>query len=122
MANQSKRLLPGRLREDREGFAALQALPGYVPANGAYALAELRRVFGELEAAREAEVQAEAARAAARDRAVAKEWEFHELMQGAKDQVVALFGRDSVEVQAVGRKRISEYKTGRGRRARKGTG
>jgi hypothetical protein len=116
MAERTKRLLPGRLQSDRDSFAALQALAGYTPANGAYSLAELGRVLAELEEARTAEVQAEAARAAARDRAAAKEWEFHELVQGAKDQVVAQFGRDSHEVQAVGRKRVSEYKAGRGRR------
>jgi hypothetical protein len=39
-------------------------------------------------------------------------------MLGAKDQVVAQFGRDSTEVQAIGLKRASEYKP----RQRKSTG
>ena len=31
-------------------------------------------------------------------------------MLGSRDQVVAQFGKDSNEVQAVGRKKVSEYK------------
>jgi hypothetical protein len=42
--------------------------------------------------------------------AVAAEWEFHNLMLGAKDQVIAQFGRDSNEVQAIGLKKSSERK------------
>jgi hypothetical protein len=40
---------------------------------------------------------------------VAGEWEFHNLMLGVKDQVIAQFGKDSTQVQAVGLKRKSEY-------------
>ena len=39
-----------------------------------------------------------------------REWEFHNLILGAKDQVTAQFGRDSNEVQAVGLKKASERK------------
>lgn len=118
MANQSYRLPPDRLQADRVSFRALQAVEGYAPANGAYALEEIERVHAELESLRVAEVQAEVARVAARDRAAAKEWEFHRLVMGAKDQVVAQFGRDSNEVQAVGLKKSSERKRPRPRAAK----
>lgn len=42
---------------------------------------------------------------------MAREWEFHNLILGAKDPRVAQFGRDSNEAQAVGLKKKSEYKT-----------
>lgn len=110
MANENKRLRPAQIEADRAGFAALQTVAGYAPANQAYALAKVTEAEAAVRAAQAAEAQAEAALASARDAAVAREWEFHNLMIGAKDQVMAQFGRDSNEVQAVGRKKASERK------------
>jgi hypothetical protein len=47
----------------------------------------------------------------ARDEATAAEWAFHNAMLGGKDQVKAQFGVDSNELQAVGLKKKSEYKS-----------
>jgi hypothetical protein len=41
----------------------------------------------------------------------AREWAYHNKIVGMRDSVAAQFGRDSDEVQAVGRKRESERKT-----------
>ncbi|HLL77504.1 MAG TPA: hypothetical protein VK421_19770 [Pyrinomonadaceae bacterium] len=71
-----------------------------------------------MEAKQAAETQAAAALAAARDDAVAAEWEFHNAMLGAKEQVVAQFGKDSNEIQSLGLKKKSEYARGG---SRKGT-
>lgn len=109
MANQVTRLKPAQIQADRDAFAALQAIAGYAPANAAYALAAIVAARASLDGAQQAETQAAAAAAAARDSAVAREWEFHNLMLGAKDQIIAQFGKDSNEVQAVGLKRKSEY-------------
>ena len=108
--DESRRLSPGVVETDKASFAALQAIAGYAPANPTYALAAITSAKTELEAAQQAEAQALAAAASARDNATAKEWAFHNLVRGAKDQVVAQFGRDSNEVQAVGLKKASEYK------------
>ena len=108
--DESKRLNPTLLESDKVSLAALQAITGYAPANPAFALSALTTAQTELNAAQQAEAQAAAEAATARDNAVAKEWAFHNLMRGAKDQVVAQFGRDSTEVQAVGLKRASEFK------------
>ena len=108
MANETKRLKPALIEADRGSFAALQAVAGYAPANPAYALSAITAAQGALASAQAAESQAEAALAAARDTAVAREWEFHNLILGAKDQVVAQFGRNSNEVQAIGLKKASE--------------
>jgi hypothetical protein len=110
MVNQATRLKPSLIQADRDAFAALQAVAGYAPANPAYALTAVTAAQASLNAAQQAEAQAVAAAAAARDDAVAKEWEFHNLMLGVKDQVRAQFGKDSNEVQAIGLKRKSEYK------------
>jgi hypothetical protein len=97
------------LEADRSSFAALQGIGGYAPVNQAFALAKIGAAREALQSAQAAEAQA-AALAAARDNAVAAEWEFHNLILGAKDQVVAQFGRDSNEVQALGLKKASERK------------
>lgn len=109
MPDQTRRLSPPQIQADRDAFAALQAIAGYAPANPAYALAAIAAARASLDGAQQAETQADAAAAAARDSAVAREWEFHNLMLGAKDQIIAQFGKDSNEVQAVGLKRKSEY-------------
>lgn len=108
--NQSKRLPPLKLEADESGFAALQAIASYTPINPAYSLEAVKAAHVELENLRRAEAQAQAVMAAARDGAVAKEWEFHNLMLGVKEQIIAQFGKDSNEVQALGLKRKSDYK------------
>ena len=45
------------------------------------------------------------------DEAVAADWAFHNAVLGAADQVVAQFGKDSNEIQALGYKKKSEYKS-----------
>lgn len=108
--DQNKRITPPVLEADRSSFAALQGIGGYTPTNPAYAVAAIKTLEAEMTGARDAEVQAAAALATARDRAAAKEWEFHNRILGVKDQVVAQFGRDSNEVQALGLKKASERK------------
>ena len=110
MANKNVRLRPAQIEADRSGLAALQGIAGYAPANPAYSVAELTRLQTEMKSAQDAEVQAAAAFASARDNAAAKEWEYHNRILGVKDQVVAQFGRDSNEVQALGLKKASERK------------
>ena len=111
MANTSKRLRPAQITEDESGFAALQAMALYEPANQAYSLPAIGSALALMQSARTEEAQAAAALATARDNAVAKEWAFHNLMLGVKDQVMAQFGRDSNEVQAMGLKKSSERKS-----------
>jgi hypothetical protein len=108
MANETKRVKPAQMEADRDSFAALQAIAGYAPASPIYRTAAITEVQNALAGAQTAEAQAEAALASARDTAVAREWEFHNLILGAKDQVIAQFGRDSNEVQAMGLKKTSE--------------
>ena len=111
----------GVLEAGRSSLASLQGGAGYAQANPAFAVAKIVAARDALQSAQAAEAQAAATLAAARDNAVAAEREFHNLILGAKDQVVAQFGRDSNEVQAVGLKKASERKAPTPR-ARKGQG
>ena len=111
--NETKPLPPSQLSADEDAYAALQAISGYTPNNTAYRLDAVTTAHDQLLVKQLAAVQAEAAAAAARDEAVAESWRFHNLILGVKDQVRAQFGKDSAEVQALGLKRKSEYKTPR---------
>lgn len=108
--DQTKRLTSSVLQADRESLAALQAVDGYAPANSSYTLAIITKAQADLVKLQTAEVQTAAAAATARDEAIAKEWEVHNMILGAKDQVIAQFGKDSNEVQSIGLKKKSEYK------------
>lgn len=110
MANETRRIKPTVIEDDESGFEALQAMTGYAPVNQAYTLAAVTAAHEALQSARTAETQTGAAYAAARDDSVAREWDFHNLMLGVKDQVTAQFGRDSNEVQALKLKKASERK------------
>lgn len=121
MANETRRIKPDLLAADEANFAALKAITNYAPANPAYAVAEIEKARAEMAAAQEREAQADAEQKAARDDATQKEWNYHNLILGSKDQVTAQFGRNSNQAQSVGRKKPSEYKA-RARGSKKGAG
>ena len=109
--NEANRLKPSTLASDEAAFNALLNVTGYTPANPAYAVTAITQAINDMRAAQAAEDQAAAALATARDHAVEKEWAIHNLMLGAKDQVKAQYGKDSTQLQELGLKRVSEYKT-----------
>jgi hypothetical protein len=107
--NQTRKIRPADLQNDLEAFAALQAINEYRPANEAFTLSALTQAKAEMEARQTAEIQKAAEAKAARDQSVAAEWEFHNLILGAKTQVKAQFGADSNELSSLGLKKASEY-------------
>lgn len=118
---QTTRLRPDALSTDQKALAALQAISDYSPANAAYTKDALAAKQQAMKTAQDAEAQAQAAMAAARDAANAAEWDFHNAILGAKDQVIAQYGDDSDQVQSLGLKKKSEYKTPTGRKPKAAT-
>ncbi len=108
--NQNIRVRPMALQADLAAHGTLQSLSTYAPVNPAFAKTALAGKLNAMKAAQEAEVNAQNALAAARDLAAAAEWDFHNAMLGAKDQVIAQYGSDSNEMQAMGLKKKSEHK------------
>ncbi len=106
----NRRLRSHVLRADYESLIAVQHLEGYTSTNADYTRDKLIAAHKAMEAARAAEIYAENALAAARHAAIKAEWEFHNAILGAKNQVVAQYGTDSDEVQAIGLKKKSERK------------
>lgn len=111
--NQNVRLRPQFLQEDRDIHTALQSIPNYAPANTAYTKTALAAKLTAMKSAQDAELAAQNALAAARDAANTAEWDFHNAILSAKDQVIAQFGKDSDQVQALGMKKKSERKAPR---------
>ncbi len=109
--NETKRLSPKDLQVDRDALHALQSIATYSPANPAYTVKQLQQLTAALEAAQKAEVQASEAARVARDAAAAAEWNFHNAILGVKDQVIAQFGKNSDQIQMLGLKKKSEYKS-----------
>ena len=109
--NETVRIRPIILQEDRDAFAALKNVTGYSPSNASYAVTAITTAQTTLLDKRETEAQKQADLDAARDEAVAAEWAFHNLMLGAADQIKAQFGADSNEFQALGYKKKSEFKS-----------
>jgi len=108
--NENVRLQAETLLADERAFLAVKAITGYSPANPAYSLATLTAKNDAMRAAQETELRAQNALNAARDATVAIQWEHHNLLLGAKDQVIAQFGPDSDQVASLGLKKKSERK------------
>lgn len=109
--SKTRRLKPSILQEDLDAFAAIQAIPDYTPANPAYSVMNVKDAYDVMQESRTSEVQAFAAADAARDKATADEWAFHEKILGVKAQVKAQYGDNSDQLQALGLKKKSEYKS-----------
>src|SRR6267142_949605 len=109
--NETRRLKPSQIQADIESHHALLDIADYAPANPAYKTANVTTGQTTITSSQQQETQAAAAFAARRDDAVGNEWAFHNLILGVKDQVVAQYGLDSNEAQAIGLKKKSEYKT-----------
>ena len=111
--NEQRRLNPSELSTDEEAFNALQKITGYAPHNPAYSIEAILQAITAMRAKQAVEDQAVAALATARDEATSQEWMVHNLMLGSKDQVRGQFGKDSSQVQEIGLKRASDYKSRR---------
>jgi hypothetical protein len=109
--NETRRIRPSALQEDRDAFAALKNMPGYKSAQTQFDVGAIQTLGDAMVAKRDTEAQKQADLDAARDDATAAEWEFHNGVLGAKDQVIAQFGDNSNEVQSLGLKKKSEYKS-----------
>lgn len=109
--NETVRIRPSQLQEDRDGFVALKNITGYAPANADFTAVKIQTAQDTMVAKRDTEAEKQAALDTARDEAAAAEWAFHNAMLGGKDQVKAQFGDDSNELQSLGLKKKSEYKS-----------
>lgn len=106
----NRRVDPQIILADQTALAAVENLPNYSPANPAFSKEALVQTRQKMESARLAVLHAENALKEARDNATEAEWNFHNAMLGMKTQVIAQYGADSHQVNALGLKKKSERK------------
>jgi hypothetical protein len=109
--NENKRITQKILSADIEAYQALLNVTSYKPSNDKYALDKITASFAGMGTSQTEETQTAATAAEKKDAAIADEWTFHNNMLGVKIQVEAQFGNDSPQLQALGLKRKSDYKT-----------
>ena len=108
MANETRRISPATLKEDKDALTALDGMENYAPANKDFTLVKTQAAFDAMDKAQKLETRKANEAATARDDATTAEWDFHKMMLGAKKQVTAQYGDDSNEIQSMGLTKKSE--------------
>ncbi|MBI5214531.1 MAG: hypothetical protein HY960_02135 [Ignavibacteriae bacterium] len=109
--NEVKRLSPKQRQRDIDAFEAVKGISGYSPSKPTARVDDIQAVHDAMKTAQTEEVQAYGVADEKRDIATAKEWEFHNGMLEVAEQVIAQYGSDSNEIQKLGYKKKSEYKS-----------
>ncbi len=109
---EAKRLEPAKLQKAKDGITALGQISGYNPQRKEYGADKVAALSTALTTTGAAEIAAKNAWDKARDAAVKAEWDVHNFMQGASEQVQGQYGSDSDEYASIGYKKKSEYKKG----------
>lgn len=103
-----RRLSPNNLAEMKASFAGLKSIASYKPVKPDFAVDSIQRVETAIDDLTAQESQLAVQLAEVRDQLADRGTEFTQKMKGAAQQVIAQFGDDSMEIQALGRKRTSE--------------
>ena len=110
-AKNTRKLDLKTLQDDVEALDALAAIADYNPSNKDYSQANAQNIVTETKASEAKAVQDDAQAKASRDAMVKKQWERHDFVLNMRKQIAAQYGADADELQAVGLKKKSEYKT-----------
>ena len=108
--NKNHRIQPQVLKTDIDDLRALKAIGDYKPVNPAYTIQAVAAKHDAMQAALEAESNAQDVLDAKRDAAVAAQWDYHNAVLGVKKQIVAQYGEDSDQLASLGIKKKSERK------------
>jgi len=109
---QKKRLSPNKKAELKGDLAGLKGITDYNPTRQEFKTAEIVMVETELDNLDDRIASLEAELTDLRNRSADKGELFAAKMKGARQQVVAQFGDDSPEYEAVGGTRISNRRSG----------
>lgn len=99
-----------RVADEKKSLAALAAVAGYAPRNAELTVVALRTLEGQVDSKADRVTQLRAELAGAIDDYHTTATLFTDRMTSARDEVQVQFGRDSNELQAVGRTKKSERK------------
>jgi len=104
------------LKKDKLIASAVLSFKDYHSAHPEFTSERLREAMTKVDAALKLEQEALASVAKAREAAILAEAKFHDIVLGAKRQVIAQYGDDSDEITTLGMKKKSERKYGRPRK------
>lgn len=107
--NEKVRIKAEQLTEDLEAYDNLLDLKDYNPRLDAYATVKVTAVKNKMDLALRNLNQTEKRLKEYRQKHIAAEWEFHNMMLGCKEQVIGQYGSDSNEIQSLGLKKKSDY-------------
>lgn len=108
--DQTRRLSPAVRAEDEGTLERLKTITNYQPANPAFSKESFTTIVADMKAAQSEEEQANSTLEQKRAIAIEREWATHNTAIGVKDSVEVQFGKNSVEVQMMGRKTEAERK------------
>lgn len=108
---QKKRLSPNQKAELKGDFAGLKSITSYKPSKDEFKTSDIEAIDTRLDNLDEQISQAEAQLADLRNQAADTGAEYVKKMKGARQQIVAQFGDDSPEYEAVGGIRTSNRKS-----------
>lgn len=108
-----KRLSPNQLAKVKSDFAGLKQIQDYSPRQDDYKVSAILPIETALDNLLTQEAQLETQLGAIRDQIAEKGYQFNQKMNGATQQIIAQYGDDSPEIQAVGRIRKSDRSTSR---------
>ena len=108
-----KRLSPNQLADLKSDFAGLKSITDYTPIKKEFEVAQIQPIEDALDALLVEEAQIKVQLDNVRDRIADKGNELVQKMNGAAQQIIAQYGDDSSELQAIGRKRKSDRIVGR---------
>lgn len=104
----NRRIASKTLEEDRYALIGLQSLDSYAPTNSNFDTATLTMLHSQMLAVQSELISAVQKVENLRDKVAEAENAFHKGIQGAKNQAIAQYGDDSLEIQMLGLKRKSE--------------
>ena len=104
------RLAPSIIAADRSILLAIQGISDYQPHNSIYSVATMQQYESNMTQAQQAVIRLQEALEQARVVEIETTHAFHDVILGAKDQVIAQYGPDATAVQIIGLTRKSDHK------------
>lgn len=98
------------LQSDNSTLIALEALPDYAPRNAKHSVVSAKAARDKVQTAHARIQRLRAELAAALDAAAVDESDYHEIITGAKTEVLAQYGPNSDEYASLGLKKKTEHK------------
>lgn len=106
----SKRLRDEVLQQDIKALRGAKGFTDYAPVRPEAGIDSLCEIEREIQRLYELEIQAKAQHKAIVDQVREAEWKFHNGIQAMKTSVIAQYGKNSNEAEAIGYKKQEDYK------------